>query len=69
MNTPHPDKAVIDALGGPAEVARMLNLDPKNGVQRVHNWTTRGIPPAVRLDNLGIFGPAPQPAPEQGRAA
>lgn len=69
MNTPHPDKAVIDALGGPAEVARRLNLDPKNGVQRVHNWTTRGIPPAVRLENLNIFGPSSRIAPAEGQVA
>jgi hypothetical protein len=60
----HPDKAVIDALGGPAEVARLLSLDTKKGgVQRVHNWRTRGIPPAVRLDHPELFGtPAPKPA-------
>lgn len=57
MNDHHADKAVIDALGGPAEVARKIGLDPaKGGVQRVQNWMKRGIPSAVRLDHLDLFG-------------
>lgn len=70
MNAPHPDKKVIADLGGPAEVARALGLDPTNGgVQRVHNWMTRGIPSAVRLNHLEYFGQtAAQPA-EQGANA
>ncbi len=68
MNTQHPDKALIDSLGGPAKVARWLRLDPaKGGVQRVQNWTTRGIPARVRLDHLDVFGPAP--ANQRKRAA
>jgi hypothetical protein len=60
MKTTHPDKAIIDALGGAAEVARKLGLDPANGgVQRVHNWTTRGIPDAVKWNHQDIFGEAP----------
>jgi len=68
----HPDKKVITDLGGPAEVARKLGLDPTNGgVQRVQNWMTRGIPSAVRLAHLKLFGGAPsQPTqPKQGEAA
>jgi hypothetical protein len=67
MNKPHPDKKVIADLGGPAEVARALGLDPANGgVQRVHNWMTRGIPSAIRLDHLEYFGQAPARPAEQG---
>ena len=51
------DAKIIQALGGQAEVARKLELDTtKGGVQRVHNWMTRGIPPAIRLAHLNIFG-------------
>lgn len=57
MSDKHPDAALIAALGGPAEVARKLDLDPtKGGVQRVQNWTVRGIPAAVRLQHLDVFG-------------
>jgi len=67
-NTPdqlHKDAAIIDALGGPAELARKLGFDPgKGGVQRVHNWRRRGIPPLLRYQRPDVFGPAP----EAGRA-
>lgn len=66
MTTPHPDAALIKALGGPAEVARRLGLDAKGGVQRVQNWTARGIPAAVRLQHLDIFG-QPGTTPEGNR--
>lgn len=56
MTTQHRDAALIKALGGAAEVARRLDLDSAKGVQRVHNWTVRGIPAAVRLQHLEIFG-------------
>lgn len=66
MHAPHPDRKIILDLGGPAEVARLLGLDPtRGGIQRVQNWMSRGIPPAVRLQNLELFGPAPK----QGEAA
>lgn len=45
------DKELIDALGGTSKVARMLDL----GVQRVHNWRSRGIPPAVKLRWPDLF--------------
>lgn len=61
MSAPHPDRQIILDLGGPTEVARLLGLDlTRGGVQRVQNWMSRGIPPAVRLQNLELFGPAPQ---------
>ena len=55
----HADKAIIDALGGPANVARRLGFAPSRGIQRVHNWTRRGIPAEVRLRHLDLFGPLP----------
>jgi hypothetical protein len=57
MSRDHRDKAVIDALGGPAKVARLLGYDTASGgIQRVQNWMTRGIPHAVRLKHIDIFG-------------
>ncbi|QEE26382.1 hypothetical protein CS053_08635 [Rhodanobacter glycinis] len=57
----HPDRALISALGGPVSVCRAIGIDPyPRGVQRVQNWMERGIPPAVRLAHLDIFGPAPR---------
>lgn len=50
------DAQIIDDLGGPAKVAELLGLSAKSGTQRVHNWKTRGIPPAIRLDHLDLFG-------------
>lgn len=53
----HPDKAKIDALGGPRQLAEKLGYDKKiGGVQRVSNWRTRGIPPRVLLEHREIFG-------------
>lgn len=49
------DADVIARLGGPAAVARALNYPPHNGVQRVHNWMKRGIPPAVKLQRPDLF--------------
>jgi len=60
MDTRHPDADLIDRLGGPADVARLLGYDPKaGGVQRVQNWKTRGIPEIVRLRRPDVFGEAP----------
>lgn len=56
----HPDAALIESLGGAAAVARALGLDTTaGGVQRVHNWTSRGIPPLLRYQRIDVFGPAP----------
>lgn len=60
------DAALIKSLGGPAEVARRLGFEGKGSVQRVHNWTTRGIPEVIRLRREDVFGPAPAP---KGKAA
>jgi hypothetical protein len=54
------DAALIDALGGPAKVAELLGYDKqRGGVQRVHNWLGRGIPPRVKLERPDLF---PNPA-------
>lgn len=50
------DRELIDRLGGPAKVAELLGFDKtKGGVQRVHNWKERGIPPAIKLAHPDIF--------------
>lgn len=49
------DRELIESLGGPAKVARLLGLPTKGGVQRVHNWMTRGIPSKVKLENPELF--------------
>lgn len=57
MKKPHPDKAIIDAHGGAAELARKLGFDPAaGGVQRVYNWTLRGIPDAIRWQHQDVLG-------------
>lgn len=49
------DKKLIDDLGGPTKVAELLGYDKHGGVQRVQNWTTRGIPPKVKLEHPDLF--------------
>ncbi len=63
------DAELIDKLGGPARVAELLNLDKDGGVQRVHNWKSRGIPARIKVQRPDLFMPhigaqatAPQPA-------
>jgi hypothetical protein len=48
------ERALIAAMGGPARVAELLGLQ-KHGTQRVHNWTSRGIPAAVKLMRPDLF--------------
>ena len=48
------DREIIEALGGPAKVAKLLKFE-KFGTQRVFNWMTRGIPAQVRLDHPRLF--------------
>jgi len=63
MNVPlqpqHPDAMLIDALGGPSKLARKLGYARHNGVQRVQNWKSRGIPLLLRYQRPDIFGPPP----------
>ncbi len=48
----------------------MLNLG-KWGTNRVSNWMTRGIPPAVKINRPDLFlvEELPEPAPAQQEAA
>jgi hypothetical protein len=46
------DADLIAQLGGPSTLAKRLGFNSK---QRVHNWLTRGIPPAVKLAYPKIF--------------
>ncbi|MES2346280.1 MAG: hypothetical protein V4641_01795 [Pseudomonadota bacterium] len=61
------DKQRIEDLGGPAKVAELLGYTKHGGVQRVQNWTTRGIPPKVKLEHPDLFpvqqASRPAPAP------
>lgn len=70
------DAQLIESLGGPAKVARMLRYDTATGgIQRVHNWLRRGIPARVKLDYPEVFlrglcsppseGPAMQPMQQE----
>lgn len=72
------DRSLIDALGGPAKLAALLGYDKaKGGIQRVHNWYARGIPPKVKLEHPAIFlveraaghTSTQSPAPEESRDA
>ena len=70
------DKDLIADLGGPARVADLLGYDKAGGIQRVHNWTVRGIPAAVRLafphlfmrDVTGTTGPSEVAARDAAQA-
>lgn len=50
------DCALIEELGGAAKLASRLGFDIlAGGIQRVQNWKSRGIPPAVKLQYPDIF--------------
>jgi hypothetical protein len=55
MNKTLKHSEIIDALGGPAQISRDLGFNPESGIQRVHNWRIRGIPPKVLLDHKEYF--------------
>ena len=57
------DRELIASLGGPSKVADLLNLPRYGGVQRVQNWTQRGIPSAVKVSFPHIFMPELAQAP------
>jgi hypothetical protein len=46
------DKDLIAKLGGASALAKKLGFTSK---QRVHNWMTRGIPPAIKLAYPKLF--------------
>ena len=52
------DKDLIDHLGGPASLARLLGYRTESGTQRVHNWKARGIPSEVKLAHPELLMPA-----------
>jgi len=52
-----PDQKLIADLGGPTKVAELLGLQKYGGVQRVQNWTVRGIPSAVKVQYPALFMP------------
>lgn len=62
----HPDATLIDALGGPAAVARMLAFEKAGSVQRIQNWKYRGIPEVIRLRRQDVFGAPPKVAGSEG---
>lgn len=49
------DRALIEAHGGPSELARKMGLDGPNSASRVAQWMRRGIPPAVKQAYPGLF--------------
>ena len=59
MNSPNhsieSDCQRIERLGGPACVARLMGLTSPGAVQRVYNWTKRGIPADVKLKWPELF--------------
>lgn len=52
---PSDDWELIQAMGGPAAVARMLGFKLPRGIQRVQNWKTRGIPARILVDHAKVF--------------
>jgi len=51
MNTLQQDRELIAQLGGTTAICKKLGFKK----QRVHNWLTRGIPPAIKLAYPQIF--------------
>lgn len=68
-NTGMTDTELIAHYGGPAKLARLLGFPEHGGVQRIQNWTTRGIPPAVKVQFPEIFLNIPAPAPAEAKEA
>lgn len=49
------DRELIERLGGPTRVAELLGWPKYGGAQRVQNWLSRGIPPAVKVHRPDLF--------------
>jgi hypothetical protein len=45
------DKELIALLGGSSALSKRLGLS----IQRVHNWSTRGIPPSIKIAYPKLF--------------
>lgn len=60
------DAELIEALGGPTRLSDELGYPRDGGPQRVSNWKTRGIPPAVKWERKDLFlrDSSPDLAPE-----
>lgn len=48
------DAELIKSIGA-ANLARILGFNDSGGVQRVHNWISRGIPARMRLARPDVF--------------
>lgn len=57
------DSDLIEKLGGPTQLARLLDYRKPGSVQRVQNWKARGIPARVKLARPDLFM-TQQSAPE-----
>jgi hypothetical protein len=55
MNEQTKDRELIERLGGPTRVAELLGWPKHGGAQRVQNWLSRGIPPAVKVRRPDLF--------------
>jgi hypothetical protein len=62
MGAMNSDREKIESLGGPAKLAEKLGYEKNGGTQRVHNWTTRGIPARVKLERPDLFQTPPKDA-------
>lgn len=51
------DVYLIEQLGGPTAVAKLLGYELPFGVQRVSNWRARGIPAKVKVEHPDLFFP------------
>lgn len=50
------DQEIISHYGGPTRFANVLGLTAPGSVQRVSNWTVRGIPAEIKLKHPHLFG-------------
>lgn len=49
------DNQIIEYHGGASKVCELLGWSKKGGVQRIHNWTLRGIPALEKLKRPDLF--------------
>lgn len=63
------DADLIDAMGGPTAVAKLLGFEAEHAAQRVNNWKTRGIPARVLVDHRLVFERARRRATQQPEPA
>lgn len=66
------DAELIDYHGGPTRLAAKLGWLEGRAIQRIHNWRSRGIPAAVKLERPDLFllqADAPPLSPPEPPAA